>query len=402
MNRRISALAALAAALFASAALAQAPQTGRGGGGANPDVRSFALFRDLFDNFGEWHGPILNVAYQPQVQYQFSSNPTGKYQGINDLYGSVALGAYMWITPELTVNANVSLDQVQSPTNPDQWGFYGEGIQAGDIWVEWSDQRTGVIAGRFTAPFGIAPLLLPGVFDTNLVNNYSFGGLLGVMGTLSTGDEGGGIHALSVAGFGVDTTFLAHSAITSTPDPTGPGTGGGMDSFCINYSGINIPLIFPTLQVSASYINFGAGVGAPVQQQGFEAGASWKYIVTGDSDSTLDAKYFSVGPLFEYVHFWDAGGVSGAWSSYYTVGVIANYGNWQTDVCATWEPNSAPGTSNTDAFLVSANVGYNFFGPQSLVQLGYAYNETGGAPNHQIGLQVNLPINALQYFPLGD
>ena len=47
-------------------------------------------------------------------------------------------------------------------------------------------------------------------------------------------------------------------------------------------------------------------------------------------------------------------------------------------------------------------IGYNFFGPQSLVQLGYAYNETGGAPNHQIGLQVNLPINMLQYFPIGD
>jgi hypothetical protein len=206
-------------------------------------------------------GPILNVAYQPQLQYQWSSNPTGNGKGINDFYGSVALGAYMWITPELSINANVSLDQVDSPSNPDQWAFYGEGIQAGDIWIEWTDQRTGIIAGRFTSLFGLAPRLLPGVFDTNIVNNYSFGGLLGVQGSLSTGDEGGGIHSLNVEGFGVDTTFLSGSVITPTPKPTGPGTGGGMDSFCINYTGANIPFIFPTLQVSASYIQFGTGNG---------------------------------------------------------------------------------------------------------------------------------------------
>jgi hypothetical protein len=60
------------------------------------------------------------------------------------------------------------------------------------------------LAGRFTAPFGIAPLILPGLFDLNFVGAYNFGGLMGTMGTLSTGDEGGGIHSLSVAGFGIE------------------------------------------------------------------------------------------------------------------------------------------------------------------------------------------------------
>ena len=401
-TRTTSVAAAIAAAAFASTALAQAPQTGRGGGGANPDVRSYALFRDLFDTFGEWHGPILNVAYQPQLQYQWSSNPTGNGKGINDFYGSVALGAYMWITPELSINANVSLDQVDSPSNPDQWAFYGEGIQAGDIWIEWTDQRTGIIAGRFTSLFGLAPRLLPGVFDTNIVNNYSFGGLLGVQGSLSTGDEGGGIHSLNVEGFGVDTTFLSGSAITPTPKPTGPGTGGGMDSFCINYTGANIPFIFPTLQVSASYIQFGTGNGAPVQEKGMDIGFSWQYVIDGSPDSTLDAKYFTVGPLFEYAHFWDEGGNAGAWSDYYTFGIIGNYGNWQSDVAITWQPEWDPTTGNDNGLLVSANLGYNFFGPQSLVQIGYAYNDSGGQIDHQVGLQVNLPINMLQYFPLGD
>jgi hypothetical protein len=32
--------------------------------------------------------------------------------------------------------------------------------------------------------------------------------------------------------------------------------------------------------------------------------------------------------------------------------------------------------------------------------VGYAYQEVAGVVDHQVGMQVNFPINALEYFPL--
>ena len=367
------------------------------GGGKQPDPRPFALFRDLFDTAGDMHGPWVTMTWQPQLEYAWQSDGTP----MNNFTPTVSWQAYTWFTPELTMNVNLALNQVnQGPTN-DDWAAYGMGAQAGDVWLQWSDQRTGIIGGRYTAPFGLAPLLLPGVFDTTLVNNYSFGGLMGGLGTLSTGDEGLGIHALSASFFGKDTTFLNNNIFVSTPQATGPGTGGGVDSWSISYSAENVPFIYPTLQWNFAYIQFGDGIGAPANQKGFNAGVYWEYVLDNDGTDTLDAKYWSIGPLVEYVRFWNNDGIEGADAEYFTVGVITNYGNWQADVTYGYQELEGPGAGRTT--LVTANLGYNFFGPQSLVQLGYAYEDTEGqSVNHQVGLQVNFPITILEWTPLWE
>jgi hypothetical protein len=382
------ALVALASLALPSTAMAQ-------GGGKTPDPRPFALFRDMFDTAGEWHGPWVNMSWQPQLEWSWQSEGVPK----NNFNAQVAWQAYVWFTPEVTMNVNMTFEQVETPQANNQWFMYGEGVTAGDVWVQWSDQRTGIIGGRYTAPFGLAPLVLPGVFDTNFVNNYNFGGLMGGLATLSTGDEGGGIHALNAGFFGIDTTFMADGIFASTAAPSGPGTGGGVDSWVIGYSGANIPLLYPTLDINVAYINFGEGIGTTAQQQGFNAGAYWQYMINNDGLDTLDARYWSIGPLFEYVHFWNNNGVQDATADYYTFGLITNYGNWQADATVGWQNLTEPGSPDQDNFLFTANLGYNFFGPQSLVQVGYAYQETAGTIDHQVGIQVNFPIVALEYFP---
>lgn len=390
----------IALALVAFLALAMPRAAQAQGGGKTPDPRPFALFRDLFDTAGENHGPWVTMTWQPQLQYQWQSEGTPK----NNVQPTVSWQAYTWFTPELTMNVNLALNQpsngpAANATN-DDWLAYGMAGQAGDVWLQWSDQRTGIIGGRYTAPFGIAPLVLPGVFDTNLVGNYSFGGLLGGLGTLSTGDEGLGIHALNVGFFGIDTTFMANNIFLSTPKATGPGTGGGVDSWMIGYAAENVPLLFPTLQWNVAYIQFGDGDGAPENQKGFDAGFYWQYIVDNDGSDTLDAQYWSIGPMVEYVRFWNNNGLADADAEYFTVGIVSSYGNWQTDFTWGYQSLTGSGQPNQRTQLFTANLGYNFFGPQSLVQVGYAYQDTEGQNvNHQIGLQVNFPITILEWTP---
>ena len=150
-----------------------------------------------------------------------------------------------------------------------------------------------------------------------------------------------------------------------------------------------------------SYIDFGTGIGADANQKGLSAGFNWQYVVNGDATQTLDAGYVSIGPLFEYVKFWNVDGVQDASSDFYTLGIIGNAGNWQSDVALTWNNTSATsGAPSYDNFLASASLGYNFFGPQSLVEFGYAYQVQDGKIDNQVGVQVSFPINALEYFPL--
>jgi len=197
---------------------------------------------------------------------------------------------------------------------------------------------------------------------------------------------------------------MADNVFVATPKATGPGTGGGVDSWSIGYAAENVPLIFPTLQYNFSYIQFGDGNGAPENQKGFNAGAYWQYVINNDGTDTLDAQYWSVGPLVEYVRFWNEGGQADSDAEYFTVGIISNYGNWQTDFTWGYQELTGSGQANPGrTTLFTANLGYNFFGPQSLVQLGYAYEDTEGQDiNHQIGLQVNFPITILEWTPLWE
>ncbi|MBL9147366.1 MAG: hypothetical protein JNM94_01600 [Phycisphaerae bacterium] len=392
MNARIAIAAVVAACAAAPQALAQQnPQ-------AKSDRRAFTRIADLFADFDGWHGPVMNFGIQPQLSWTYSeANDT------NVVTGSLAMSSYTWITPTLTTVVNLSIDQVRDPDPGETLVFNGEGFGVDDLYFNWSDQRLGLQGGIFTVPFGFSWNTLPGVFDGEFVGDYQFDGRVGALGLLSTGNDGGGVHALQFGAFTIDGSFLSKTVLYDSGPAQTDGVVGGDDgaSWLVSYTASDVPLLYPSLNYQVSFLSqSSAGDGGP-RENGLSAGLNWTIPIIDDVMSTVDGKFFSIAPSFEYVHFWDWQGVDGANADYFTPGVTFAYGDWEVDLAATWR-NTDDGFGNeSDDLLLSATLGYTFFSPQVQMQVGYAYQEVGGVDDHLVGVQVNMPINVLSYALFG-
>lgn len=391
MRRRSALALALAAGVGAQVHAQQNAQ-------ARSDRRAFARIADMFADFDGWHGPVMNLGVQPQLSWTYD-----RLDDTNVFTGSLAISSYTWITPTLTTVANLSIDQVRDPDPGETLVFNGEGFGVDDLYFNWSDQRVGLQGGIFTVPFGSAWSTLPGIFDGEFVGDYQFDGRVGALGLLSTGNEGGGVHQLQFGGFTIDGSFLSKTVLYNSGPAQTDGVVGGDDeaSWLVSYSAREVPLLAPSFAYQLSFISQASpGDGAP-RENGLSASASWTLPLIDDVLSTVEGRFLSLSPSFEYVHFWDWGGVDGAHADYFTPGLSINYGDWEVDFAATWRNTDAGAGSDADDFLLSATLGYTFFSPQVQVQFGYAYQEIGGVDDHMFGVQVNMPINVLSYALLG-
>lgn len=359
--------------------------------------RAFSNISDMFATFDDWHGPVTNLGIQPQMSWTRDTQAN-----TNMVTGTLAIGSYTWITPTLTTVIDLSIDQVANPQDGKTLVFSGEGFGVDDAYVVWSDQRVGLQAGMFTVPFGFDWGTLPGFFDTSFVSDYQFDNRVGGIASISTGNDGGGVHGLQAGVFSVDGSFLSKTVMTSSgPANSGdPSPGDGGASWLISYTAAEIPLIAPSFAYQFSFISQSPALGTTSRENGLSGGFQWTLPLDGSVEATVEGEFFSVTPSFEVVHFWDWQGIDGASADYFTPGLTFNYGDWELDLAATWR-NSDDLTDSSDDVLLSASVSYNFFSPQTQIQFGYGYQDTADGADHMIGMQINMPINVISYGLLG-
>ncbi|MSR41024.1 MAG: hypothetical protein EXS10_03885 [Phycisphaerales bacterium] len=387
----------LVAAMLSWSSGAFAQHSGQAVQRSKANQRAFANLADMFSDFDGWHGPVTNLALQPQISWTRDTLANS-----NVVTGSLAVTSYTWITPTLTTVIDLSIDQVADPQYGETLVFSGEGFGIDDAYVLWSDQRVGLQAGMFTVPFGFDWGTLPGLFDTTFVSDYQFDNRVGGIASLSTANDGCGIHGLQAGAFCVDGSFMSQTAWTrSGPANDGdPQPGDDGASWFVSYTATEIPLLAPSLSYQFSYISQSAPTSGLTNEKGFSGGFSWTIPLDGSVEATVESEWLSVTPSFEYVNFWDWQGVEGANADYLTPAIAINYGDWEVDFAATWR-NSDDGTDASDDVLLSATLTYNFFWPQSQIQFGYAYQDTDDGIDHMIGMQINMPINVISYGLLG-
>ena len=211
------------------------------------------------------------------------------------------------------------------------------------------------------------------------VSDYQFDNRVGAIASISTGNDGGGVHGLQAGVCSVDGSFLSKTVMTSSgPANSGdPSPGDGGASWLISYTAAEIPLIAPSFTYQFSFISQSPALGTTSRENGVSGGFQWTLPLDGSVEAIVEGEFFSVTP-----------------------GLTFDYGDWELDLAATWR-NSDDLTESSDDVLLSASVSYNFFSPQTQIQFGYAYQDTSYGVDHMIGMQINMSINMISYGLLG-
>jgi hypothetical protein len=340
--------------------------------------------------------PWLTVVVPIEIQNDgnFKSDDSGKVR--NDLYTTIEPEITVGILPGLTFLAHGVLEPLRDPRQHENRFFRSQGIYLQDLYLNYeaalardgpSALKFRVWGGKFSPKFGTAWDAAPGIYGTDFAEDYEFKGRLGFGGGLILDHAALGMHSLSASTFVLDRSVLAGAAITKRGRPVladgGPSNTQGLQSFHVMLEGKKLPAL-EGLSYHVSYIH-----------QGVRGGPSERGIaLTLAYEGELGG--YTIKPLIEYVHFFNADGVSGQTRNYLTTGVSVARNGWEFTFSHTFRHTHTPmaGTVRDDLFAVSG--GYTFkndvFKNGLGVALGYSYRNEDSAATHTIGVLLTYKL----------
>ena len=286
----------------------------------------------------------LSVEIENDWTYQ-SDDPSAE---INDLYPTVILGTNVAFTKELSLNFEATLEPVEDATS--DRAFEDLGGYLNIITLNYDNETLSAYGGKFTPNFGIAWDIAPGIFGTNLNEDYELAEMVGFGGGFHF--EAAGVHSLSASTFFQDTSFLSNSVGTKRGplklSDGGAGNTEDFSSFVVALDGE-----FQHLAGFRYHIGFsslGAGEDGNDRQLGYAIGGEYAFNV-GES--------VTISPMAEYVYFNNYGGIGDDTAKYFTGGLALNYDNWVASTTYQLRDTEISGAS-TDDYVFDLTVGYVF------------------------------------------
>ncbi|MEX3011080.1 hypothetical protein [Hoeflea sp. TYP-13] len=305
-----------------------------------------------------------------------SSDPDAEF---NSLYPTVELAAIIGLTPVFSINFGLTMEQVADPDADNYFKDIGLYIDTVNIQAELMGAT--FVAGKFAPTFGKAWDETPGLFGTDLAEDYEISEMIGfgVAYPFDAGDNG--THTLSANAFFVDTTFMSESLFTnrgrvSTADG-GPANTGTLDNFSITLDGEEISSV-PGLSYNLGFTYLSAGVGDVADQTGYVFG------LTHSTDLDNGA---TVGVIGEIAYFNNAGGTLDD-ATYYTAGLSFEKDSWHGELAGTIRQIDLAADGSQTTRLFQASGGYVFENEVDLT-LGYAHVDEAGTISHTVGIQLS-------------
>ena len=145
----------------------------------------------------------LSIEIEDDWTYR-SDDPDAEF---NDLYPTVILGTNVAFTETISLNFEATMEPVEDPTGDRAFQDLGGYLNIATI--NYDGEVISAYAGKFTPNFGIAWDIAPGIFGTNLNEDYELAEMIGVGGGFHF--EAAGEHTLTASTFFQDTTFLSNS-----------------------------------------------------------------------------------------------------------------------------------------------------------------------------------------------
>jgi len=276
--------------------------------------------------------------------------------------------------PGLTFEAGLVLEPVED-LMPGEDRFFGDhGFYVEQLLVRYEQDEFSVFGGKFNPTFGVAWDIAPGIFGTEIgedfyeqVERIGFGGSL-TFGGDGIGGPGFGTHRLTGQTYFADTSFLSESAITNRGDVDlsdgGPANTESLESFSITLDGTDFIDGPGSVSYSLGLVRNAEGVTETEDEVGISAALYGSFEID---------EHTAIEPLIEFVHFDGAEGVDQD-RDILTAGGALLYDQWNLALVysGAWSDPNAIGIEDVDVTLFQATAGYSFdFGLD--VDAGYKY-----------------------------
>ena len=294
-----------------------------------------------------------SLAVEIQNDYAFSSDDaTAEF---NNLTTKIELDLTLTVLQGLSLKTGLLFEQVQSPpvTGSDRV-FDDQGLFAETLAVEYEIGPVLFFGGKKHVNFGKAWDVTPGVFGTDLAEEYEMAENIDLGAALSHKFDKAGKHTLTAETFFLDTSGLAESAFTrrtkTREGSGGPGNTGAFSSFGVSLEGGKIRL-FSEFRYHLAYAHMGNDTtGAETER---------RLAVSAATDINLGATIM-FQPFAEYARFDDADGTKNQDRDYLTAALAITDGTWNLALTGTLKNTEAADGTEIEEELLQVSAGYAF------------------------------------------
>jgi len=336
--------------------------------------------------------PWLSVVIPIEVQNDgnFKSDDRGNQR--NDLFTTVEPEITVRILPGLTAFAHGVLEPMRDARPRESRFFRSHGVYLEELYLKYEGKLVGdgssalkvrVWGGKFGPNFGTAWDAAPGIYGTDFAEDYEVAERLGFGGALILDHAALGMHTLSASTFVLDRSVLAGSAITKRTRPVladgGPSNTRGLKSFHVTLEGEKLPGL-EGLTYHVSFIR--QRVRGGPNERGVALALGYEGELSG----------FTIKPIVEYVHIFNADGVSGQGRNYLTTGFSVEKDGWELALSHTFRHTHTPmaGTVRDNLFAVSG--GYKFENGLG-VAVGYSLRNEDSIATHTVGVLLSYELS---------
>ena len=342
--------------------------------------------------------PRLEVEIDIEIQNDLAFDSDDDDAELNDLFTTTEPAIGLYLLPGLSIQAGLVLEPVEDPDPGDDRAFEDHGLFFEQLYMQYEQNAFSIYAGKFNLPFGVGWGLTPGVYGTDVAEDFyeqveriGFGGSL-TFGGAGIGGEGFGEHTFSAQTFFVDTTFLSTSALENR-GRTRQADGGvsnteDLSSFAFSLDGGELP---------GAPANLSYHLGLAFQEGGQDATDDETGIAFALYGSHELSEDLSIEPIAEYVYFDNAEGLNQE-RDILTLGNALIYGPWNLALAYSqvWSDPNAADVEDVDLRQFQVSAGYGFdFGLD--VDVGYKFvdEETDGdsIETHFVGVILHYALD---------
>lgn len=316
------------------------------------------------------------IAFELQDDWNYYSDDRGNLN--NQLSPTIEPSVTVTLAPGWSVSTVVVMEPVGDPEKFENRAFEDIGLYVEELFAEYAGDRLGAKAGKLNPGFGIAWDMAPGLYGTDLAEDYETSERIGFVGSWMVGEGRFGSHTVSAATFFADTSIFSESALRGRGDNRkrdgGVSNTESFESFVVALNGEGLPLPGKP-GYHLSFMKQEAGTGDTADENAVAAGVFASFDLGGA---------LSFDPLIEAVQQSNQGGVSGQDRFYLTVGGAFSWSGWNVAASVTERYTDNPAAANNTDTHFQVSAGYSFdFGLS--IDVGWKVSEDAGAETRTLG-----------------